>query len=209
MKKLLVLMLVLGLASFASASPVMKLGDSAGAFSTGSSSIEISPGGTYDLYVWSSSDLSLEYDTDDAVIPSSGLDNIQLFLQYDTTKVNLWSGAITKLSAVSGNPFGTTWSGRSQGTYNSLGFCEGALINMNGVDAYAMTKIMKITFAVTTPGAATTVKLLADITTTHDSFVGNSVAGSQFVTEGTMTFLPEPMTLVLLGLGGLFLRRRR
>jgi len=210
MKKLVVLMLVLGMAAMASASPVMKLGDTNGVFTTGSSTVEVSAGTTYDLFIWASSDVPVELDSDEVPVPSSGLDNIQIFLQYDTAKVNLSGGLVTNLRAMAGNPFGTIWSGRSQGTYNSLGFAEGALIAAGNVDTYAMMKVMRITVTVATPGASTTVTVKPNVSTTHQSFQSNSIAGEMYwAVEGSMTFLPEPMTLVLLGLGGLFLRRRR
>jgi hypothetical protein len=205
MKKLLVLVLVLGMATMASAVPVMKLGDAAGAFGTGNTNITtVSAGGTYDLYVWASSDLVLNPDD-----ITTGLDIAQVFLQYDTSKVNLTGGLIANLVALS-NPFGTSWSGRSQGTYNSLGYAEGALINVNGVDAYALQQIVKMSLTVASLGATTTVTMTPNATMTHQSFQGNSVMGDQyFATAGSVTFVPEPMTIMLLGLGGLFLRRRK
>jgi hypothetical protein len=204
MKKLLVLALVLGMATMASATPVMKLGDATAAFSTGSSTMTMSAGGTYDLYVWASSDLV--FNPDDI---TTGLDNIQVFLQYDTTKVNLTGGLISNLSAVAGNPFLTAWYGKSQGTFDSLGFAEGALVNMAGVDAYPLQQVMKMSLTVATPGATTTVTMMSP-GGNHESFQGNSVMGDKyFATTGSVTFVPEPMTIMLLGLGGLFLRRRK
>jgi len=211
MNKLLVLMLVLGLASLASATPVMLLGDAAGAFGTGNTNITTVPaGGAYALYVWASSDLALGYDEYGEVIPTSGLDNIQVFLQYDTSKVNLTGGLTSNLAAVSGNPYGTTWSGRSQGTYDGLGFAEGALLPSGNVDAYALRQMIKMTVTVATLGNTTTISMLPNVSATHQSFQSNSVMGDQyFATAGSVTFVPEPMTIMLLGLGGLFLRRRR
>jgi len=211
MKKLVVLMLVLGMASLASAAPVMKLGDTNGAFTTGSSTVEVSAGTTYDLFVWASNDIPVEFDTDEAPIGTSGLDIIQVFLQYDTAKVNLSGGLITNLRAMTGNPYGTAWSGRSQGTYNSLGFAEGALLPASNVDTHDLVKVMRITVTVSNPSVSTTVAMLQNVAATHQSFQGNSMDNDAhyFAVEGSMTFLPEPMTLVLLGLGGLFLRRRK
>jgi len=212
MKKLVVLMLVLGMAAMVNASPVMKLGDTNGAFTTGSSSVTVSAGATYDLFIWASSDIPMDIDSDEIPIPSTGLDAIQLFLQYDTSKVNLWSGAISKLSAVSGNPYGTAWTGKSQGTYDGLGFAEGALLPASVIDSFAMQKIFRVIFSVSNPGSSTTVTLKTYYPTSqvHDAFQGNATTGEKYyAVEGSMTFLPEPMTLVLLGLGGLFLRRRR
>ena len=43
----------------------------------------------------------------------------------------------------------------------------------------------------------------------YGSYVGNFAASGEQDAFGTVTLVPEPMTIALLGLGGLFLRRRK
>jgi hypothetical protein len=146
----------------------------------------------------------------------TGLDTIQVFLQYDITKVGLTGGSVSRLSALSGNPFGTSWTGRTTSTYNGLNYAEGALIPSSNVDQFGWTKIMQVYLTVGAPGTTTTVSLLPNVTTTHDAFQGNSIViaegngeGKYPAIQGAVTFIPEPMTMALLGLGALFLRRRK
>jgi len=208
-------LLMLVVVGVASATPVMRLGDVTAPFATHNTLIStVANGGSIDLYVWASNDIPLAYfppddpDNPDGVRPESGLDNAQVFLQYNTTLVNLQTGAISKLVAVTGNPFGTTWSGRTQGTFNSLGFAEGALLPASNADAFEMQKIMKVTFTVATNSPNTTVRMFPNASISHQSFIGNTVAQTQYFGDDLVTFVPEPVTLVLLSLGGLFLRRR-
>jgi hypothetical protein len=207
MKKLLVLFMVLGIASISNAAVVTMLGDASGTYSGGSKTVTVTYPVDYTLYVWGSSDLAIESDSDGNPLPETGLDNIQMFLQYDTTKVNLKGGLLSNYSAVSGNPWGTTIAGKGQGTYGGLGYVEGAMLSTSGVDAYSLQKIFKIVLTATQGGSAS---LKANVSGTHQSKQGNSVAGTDYwATEGSITFVPEPMTIGLLGLGALFLRRRR
>lgn len=210
MKKMLVLALVFAVASLANATAVIQFGNASGAFGPGNTIIStVAVGGTYDLYVWASSDAVVDFDpeTFDPLI-TTGVDNIQLFAQFDTTKVNLTANSIGNLSAVSGNPFGTTWSGRAKGTFNSLGYAEGALIAAGQVDAFPMTKIMKLALTVSALGQSSTVSMLSP-GGTHETKIGNAVNGQYGYGTSSVTFIPEPMTMTLLGLGGLLFVRRK
>jgi hypothetical protein len=208
MKKFLVLLMVLVMASIASATPLMKLGDATAPFTSGSATATLSRS-TFDLYVWASSDIMFNSDSDGQGDPDprTGLDCIQVFLQYDTTKVNLTGGLISNLAAVPGNPYGTTWTGRRQGTYDGLGFCEGALLPSINVDVFPLQKIMKASFTFVDWGSIT---MLPSVSSTHQSLQGNSVAvGGMYPAIRGEIWAPEPMTIGLLGLGAVLIRRKR
>jgi len=221
MKKFLALMLILSAATLATASPMIKLGDINGVFALGNTNVStVAAGGLYEVYVWASSDRALSYYPEDdpdfpgEVIPSSGVDNFQFFLQYNAALVNLDGGLISKIVAINPSPmYATPWSGRTQGTFGGLNFCEGALIPAANADVFGMTKIAKVIFKVATIGANTKVTLTADASLTHQSKIGNSAAGLDFFAASgantqSVTFVPEPATLMILGLGGLLLRKR-
>jgi len=199
MKKLLVLALVLGLASLASAVPVLRFGTLTAPFGTANTDILITDPVVIDIYVWGSSDLVLDPEN-----MATGVDIAQIAVRFnDITKVNLSGALITKFTAVSGNPFMTTTvAGRA---YSGTDTIMGALISLDGADAFAMTKIFKLTLDAQVGGVASFLNLASPL----ETFIGNSVAGTKYASSGSVTFIPEPMTMMLLGLGGLFLRRRR
>jgi hypothetical protein len=205
MMSVLVMLVAVGLAS---ASPVMQLGDVNGVFAPGNTAINTTVGSVVDLYVWASNDIPLLYDENDEVLMESGLDNLQVYFQFNPVLANI--ATTGKLTGVSGNPYGTSWSGRTLGTYAGASFIEGALLPSGNADAFELRKIVKLSVTVAGLGAAPAVSLLPDVSITHQSFQGNSVAGTQFFAPAaSVTFVPEPVSIVLLAIGGLGLLRRK
>jgi len=205
----LVVVALLVTASLAIATPVIKLGDASGVFGAGNTNVStVAVGGLYEAYIWVSSDLV-------GTSGTAGLDNAQVFLQYNSALVNLNGGTIASLEALAGNPFGTVWTGPTTGTLGGLDYASGALLPSANVSAIPLTKIIKATFKVAALGATSTVTLTADAgDEIHQSFVVNSANGdSQFFAASSpsqsVTFTPEPATMALLGLGGLLLRKKK
>lgn len=185
-------------ASLASAVPVIRFGDSVAPFGGNYYPTFTS---TYDLYIWASNDIAYNPDASDPTV--TGVDNIQIAIQFsDITKVNLQGGAISKFTAVSGNPFNTTTvSGKAYvGTDKVLG----GLLNLDGVDQFGMTKIFKLTLDI--KGFASVSFL--NTGSPRETYIGNSTVGSKYLSSGSFS-TPEPATLLLLGLGGVILRRKK
>jgi hypothetical protein len=170
MKKLLVLMLVLGMASWANATlAIINNGD-----------------GTVDIEC-------------DVTLTTS--DYIYATLVIDVTEGTVSGGAIES-SLVSGN--GDTWQlGIGD---DAEGYYYPVPSGMNGV--YMNELIYTGTFA-----SGTTLFEGIDVTLSDSSgTIYVYIIPEDFSNYGTMDdslLIPEPMTIALLGLGGLFLRRRR
>jgi hypothetical protein len=201
MKKLVVLILVFGLASIASAVPVMHLGTSTAPFPTDNTTITIAESGVigYELYLWASSDIPWEEG-----VPETGVDIAQLALQLnDISKIDLQGHSITKFTAVSGNPMGTTVvAGRA---YDGTDKIKGALLSVDGVGPFSMSMLFKLVLDVYPGGTATCLNLASPL----ETYIGNTVAGTKYRAFDSVSFVPEPATIALFGLGGLLLRRRK
>ena len=173
MKKLLILVLVLGLCSTANA----LLTD-----------IEIDVGGshagaTYDVVTGTT--VSTE-------IYSGNTDSGYAYLTFqDNSLYSLANGAVTSNAGDQGSITGPM-------TYPT--YFPGVQFVMLGVSATASGTI--------TPGTMLTLDFTAGSST---GTVAVILLDESMVTYDTMTIniVPEPMTIALLGLGGLFLRRRR
>ena len=236
MKKLLVLMLVLGIASMASATVIDVVLDGAGdAGHAGTSGDPLANGesifiklvlnfddgsynagtgsgdySSYDGYVLSAMDLTLTADSDGtmAVGTYPGERGAALLHNTDWT----FSGSPTIASnMLDTGPYASTaatlggitqgidtWDGSAQVVTDLLWSIE---VTANGTGDISLTWGMA-----TTPGAY--------YPWVEDKYGGTSPTPASLVSGdlgGTLTIyvVPEPMTIALLGLGGLFLRRRK
>lgn len=170
MKKLLVLMMVLGLASTANAAltsiEIYADGSAAG------STIEVVTSGSITLQIYSSND-------------DSGLAYLDI---YDN---GLYTYTAPTFTTNAGDSGGAVDTGTYEG-YNSL----------------------EVTVSATTSGTITPGVMMEVVVTagTGTGSVGiRLVEGAGYTTVDTTTLniVPEPVTIALLGLGGLFLRRRK
>jgi hypothetical protein len=162
MKKMLILMLVLGMTSIASAAltlgPDIEI-DLTGA-NTGTIQVFNSMDGGYGCW-FVVNDLSIAaYDGDPTFTPAGNPNGDSLMPKYDAQ----WYGEVIVASLNPGAPI-----------------LAGAHININLVG-------------------------VAMGTTTVDLY---DTSGMVFLDSATVTVVPEPMTIALLGLGGLFMLRRR
>jgi hypothetical protein len=184
MKKLLVLMLVLGMATAASAATITLREQSSGL-----SSYEYTPGETVTIEVVSGG------------LTGSGASRIgRLAMSLDTDSDEADSSSAGTLHATLSNNLG--WNNGSPAPHPDLitGIVGEAAVGQG------VGNVVLYTFDVQVDSMATdTITIGANITLLKNPFGGDLTVDS--VTDLVMT--PEPMTIALLGLGGLFLRRRR
>ena len=161
MKKMLILMLVLGMTSIASATLTLgpdivlnNVGD------TGAIQVLSDADGGYGCWVGLPDLTIVAYDGDPTFTPAGNPNGDSLMPKYDA----LWYGEIIVSSLDPGAPI-----------------LADAHININLVG-------------------------VAEGVTTVDLY---DTSGMVFLDSATITVLPEPMTIALLGLGGLFMLRRR
>ncbi|MHC4098865.1 MAG: PEP-CTERM sorting domain-containing protein [Planctomycetota bacterium] len=162
MKKILILMLVLGMTSMASAALTLS-GDltllNAGA--TGTIQVISDADGGYGMWIGIADITSATYDGDPTFTPAGNPNGDSLMTNYDPS----WYGEVIVSSLNPGAPI-----------------LPGAHININLVGVTENTETM------------------VEIRASDGVTVLDSVK---------VTVLPEPMTIALLGLGGLFILRRR
>jgi hypothetical protein len=184
MKKLLAFVLVLGIASIANAASceLYLLID-------GTSTYDVASGltPTVDLYI----DVAVTslYDADDA---SGGMDIVQ----------NLTSGSVT----LSLGDWISTSSKESVGTISSGDIVDMYWYRESTTNHPADTIIYSFSITLSSDAAGT----IDPFMSSNDRVMsGLMVHGWNENTYSGVTIVPEPMTIMLLGLGGLFLRRRK
>lgn len=182
MKKLLILMLVLGLVSTASAV-----------------SVSLTSGGNSTLIIGTNVNINdvitvdLTFD-----VASTGLSEIDF--------VSSTSGGIKPLIAAIGAWTGGMITLADNGTLSGGNIIDADSNAALGFDVAAGTIVYSFLATVKGTGEITPVMTSADFYFTKTSpyfYYGN------VVTQNALTIVPEPATIMLLGLGGLLLRRRK
>ena len=196
MKKLLVLMLVLGMASVANAALMLSInGD------TVADSITLEPSQTFTIDVYN----------DYALMAGAGLDIIVT----GDAEISGWSYINPVLQQLNETmAFELAWTWQSAIESDKLLRVSGGVLTYNTVGPY--TLLDDIEFHCTGPGLVTvTLVTYSSIDVWHGP-VGDPVEIQTLIAPDvlldTITItpgIPEPMTVLLLGLGGLFLRRRK
>jgi hypothetical protein len=202
MKKLLILMLVLGLASVANAVTVSIV-------SKGSSAIDANAGDTVYVDVVCDTAVTVNFTASFMETTTSAAGNST------STAGSLDAGFTSTVSSNGGSVDTTAAYGAGTARYILVHRVNG-VINTGDPAVSAGTKLYK-DMAITLPALAA----LGD-TFTIDFAVGYKTVGgppaySQLIDNAipdtrnalTITIVPEPMTILLLGLGGLCLRRRK
>jgi len=209
MKKLLVLLLVLGMVSTANATMSIYIGASSTS-STALTSMTLAAPGTFRVYVWAQADRALVYDEEDPPnLIGGGVDQAEFCLSYDNDIITADS-----VSGSTSAPFGAA---------NSWGAIAGAVDTGNLVayggylgglqGAFGPTYMGRVNLTANKGGVYTITQqnisetrqnYFAASTIPTDTFLWTTTASSLEV-----TVIPEPLTIALLGLGGLFLRRRK
>ena len=183
MKKLLVLMLVIGMASLASATPLIT-----------ASATTVEQNESVSIYITGTSDDVTGAGGDPA---EAGGGWFYLWLDYSTNAFSNDAYLSLGMTATKENAAGA--EGAVEETYPNYGLSFSAYpgVAIPYVETDDVDEGLWYTFTVTagTVLGTTTVQLWNGLTTILGSI--------------DITVVPEPMTIALLGLGGLFLRRRR
>jgi len=209
MKKLLVLLLVLGMVSTANATMSIYIGQSS-SNSTALTAMTLAAPGTFRVYMWCQTDRALIWNEEDPPeVIGGGVDQAEFCLSYD--------GVIVRADSVSGStsaPFGAS---------NSWGAIAAAVDATNMVayggylgglqDSFGPTYMGRVNLTALTGGVYTITQ--QNISESRRNYFGAGTIPSDtflWTTNASslkVTVVPEPMTMALLGFGGLFLRRRR
>ena len=193
MKKLLILMLVLGMASLANATVTYQYRDAAGTTPISVVNVSISTnftvvvsglaadmgltGGVYDNNDWFNPGGLVDF-TGYAIVPNSG------------------TGSLDGTSPRAGNLANITHFGTMDGYTFTIDDLEDADATNDPESGDFFV------FDLSVLGGATSGSFTIDILDSGNNDIGD-------VGGGTMDIVPEPMTIALLGLGGLLLRRRK
>ena len=191
MKKLLVLMLVLGMASLASAGLQISLG---GVLEPIDSEITLFPSDTIELDIWT-----------DAIL--GGMESFDWALVVDYNKGSISGGADAGASIDLINEIGGAAPDPDNGVLpdDPLAGIWGFMANLGGDIPAGTVLLDQIVFHCEAPGDAY-VQLWATVSGQPFGPTSGGVMMDQVIIHQDT---PEPMTLALLGLGGLFLRRRK
>jgi hypothetical protein len=183
MKKFLVLMMVLGMATMANATIQISVNGNI----TGPDSITLTPSDTITLDIWN----------DPTVTPDTPQTrNYIAYLDILPNNTGCYDLANARLGPAAGD-FPANF------LYDNLGTIDEYTMMQNWapgtVGNGALGAIFLVDFHCLSPDNVLTINL-------YDSRVG---AGNVIVDSLTIHQIPEPITLALLGLGGLFLKRRK
>jgi len=188
MKKMLILLLVLGLATVASATPTLTV-----------SSNTVAVGGTIEVYITGTSAEA----TDLVNQIGNGYHGI-IWLEYSTNYYSadgqLSIGLTPTVEAAAGGGY-AYGDGYSDAGY-AQDFLASPPVGSSYVEETDVDAGLWFTYTLTAIAEGTTVVELWDY-----SFTG--IQGSELITVTPAEIIPEPMTMALLGLGGLLLRRRK
>jgi hypothetical protein len=223
MKKLLVLALVLGMASMASATPTIWFGTSSSSSTAIATTMTPAASSNFRLYVWASSDVPVvsTYDDDQEqwVVVGGGIDGIIFTAAFDSTRISAYSTTVTSTistpstgaTTTLGTALGVQFDADGSNSLLKFGYATGVGSYQDVFTAY----LGSIRFLEGATVYATDIKMYQGSIDARQTFeeeaLANGSPGTRDYSSETIHIngIPEPMTMALLGLGGLFIRRRK